>query len=93
VAGSCVYGDEPSGSIKCREFLDCMCSEKTHRLISVEQGLGQCCIGSEALSALCLGAPVICLSGMLKVLSGACLQAVSLQTCTTQHEQRNTGQC
>jgi hypothetical protein len=22
VAGSCVYGDEPSGSIKCREFLE-----------------------------------------------------------------------
>jgi hypothetical protein len=23
VAGSCEYGNEPSGSIKCREFLDC----------------------------------------------------------------------
>jgi hypothetical protein len=22
VAGSCVYGDEPSGSIKCKEFLE-----------------------------------------------------------------------
>jgi hypothetical protein len=24
VAGSCECGDEPSGSIKCREFLDCL---------------------------------------------------------------------
>jgi len=33
VAGTCEYGDEPSGSIKCVEFLDCLqpvsCSRRT----------------------------------------------------------------
>jgi hypothetical protein len=28
VVGSCVYGDEPSGSIKCGEFLDILASHE-----------------------------------------------------------------
>lgn len=52
--------------------------QKTCRLISVRQGLPQCCFGREGILFLCLEACVICLSGVdAPLLCGEGLQEMS----------------